>query len=259
MLYKLCAELITQENDITERNTYEQVFIVDLITKDEKSAVFYDEELKVHVRHPLGVRFTYEIELKDIRLNLCPRVKKSEDFHRKLLYRYDWVRPKVNGWGNIVSIENKEELEQRWGRLRNKILVDYTGKRVENYMNKIDLEFSSDTVVHSAFTQYLHFGLLFLNIPLSHRNDWTRKRTVQFSSYKGEEFEERLTYQSSKDGVMYYGIEGDCLADSSTHVQQYSGSVVRNEGDLFPQKVEISTITEKKQITTKWNFTLYKI
>jgi hypothetical protein len=258
MLYKLRAQLITQQDDVIEKNIYEQIFIVDLLKKDRQNAIVYNKELNMYFENS-SREYIYEIELKNIRLSLCPRLQKSADFNRKLFYRYDWVQPKIGGRGNIVSIENKDELKQRWGKLKNKILVDYKGKQVEDYVNKIDLEFSSDTVVHSSFAQYLQFGLLFPNIPLKHKNDWVRKRAIEFSPYEEETFEECFTYKSSKDGIMYYEIEGNCFPDSSTQVKQYSGFVTRKEGDLFPLKVEINTTIQKEYITSQWNFNLYKI
>lgn len=259
MNFRQTTKQITNNNGKVEENFYEWLFIVDMLGNTENTSVIYDKELKMYFENPAGAVYTYEVEFTNIKLNLCRRLKKSTNFNRKLFYRYDNIQPKVNGEGQIISIGNKAELKQKWTRLKGKIQKDHKGDIVEQYLNKIDKEFTTDEPIYPALHQYLYFGLLFLNVPKLHSDNWVGKRRVEFSPYDCEQFEELTTISSSDDKQIIYDIQGRTLESSNTYIRNYSGYAIKRINDNFAQHIELTASIVKDNIESCWEFKFYKV
>ncbi|WP_155812959.1 hypothetical protein [Segatella oulorum] len=52
-------------------------------------------------------------------------MKKASDFFRRTVYRYDWLIPIIDEKGEIMGIDNPEEMQEQWKELRSVILGDY--------------------------------------------------------------------------------------------------------------------------------------
>jgi len=259
MIFKQKAKLTTSKNGEAEENAYEYTFVVKPKGCDETSNVIYDKQLKIYFENPSGIIYFYEVEVTNVRLNLCQRLKKSTNFNRKLFYRYDFIRPSVNAKGQVISISNKAELKQNWAKLKTRMETDHKGNIVKEYLSNIDREFTINDSIYPAINQYLYFGLLFLNIPKSHSDDWVGKRRIEFSPYEHEKFEEITTVSSSNRKNVTYHIQGNTLENSSTYIQNYSGYAIKPVNDNLVSRIEISASFIKDDYENQWEFELYKI
>lgn len=259
MIFKQTAKLTTNYKGEVEENFYEYTFAVKVKGNTEKTSFIYDKELKMHFENPSGVVYSYEVEITNVKLNLCRRLKKSTNFNRKLFYRYDFIKPKVNNRGQVISIQNKPQLKRTWEKLKAKMLIDHQGDYPQKYLDKVDTEFTTDESVYPVMSQYLKFGLLYFNIPKSHSSNWTGKRLVEFSPYEREKFEETIVISSISDKEITYKIEGKAQENSNTHIRKYAGYAIKGVDENFVRKIELSTSIIKDSITSEWEFIFYKI
>lgn len=259
MFYKQTANLITTNKGEIEENTYELIFEINKLRDNEKNAVIYDKELKMYFENPSGIITTYEIEIKKVRADLCKRLKKSEEFNRRLFLRYDWIRIQVNTKGEIISIDNKEEIKATWKKLKAKIQTNTKGDYVDKYLSRIDDEINSTQAIYPIFNQYFMFGLLFPRIPRQHSASLQRERIVEFSPYERESFKELLSCVSFNNDKPIYTLKGSTLNESRTNLIEYSGHITRNINSVNPEQVNLSIEYEKDRIHNIWNFDLYEI
>ena len=259
MLFKQISKLTTRYEEEVEENIYEYVFAVKPRGDTEKNSVIYDKELKMYFENPSGAVYTYEIEFTNVKLTLCRRLKKSKNFNRKLFYRYDFIRPKVNSKGQVISILNKAELKHNWSKLKTKMNIDHKGNYVESYLNKIDAEFTMDESIYPSINQYMYFGLLFFNLPKTHSKDWQGRRLIEFSPYEKEKFEEKISVSSFTEKEITYEIQGNILQNSDTSIEQYTGTAIKAINENFAQVININSSVIKDDIIREWDFTFYKI
>jgi len=227
-----------------EKNHYEILFYVKSIGEDKTDAANSTK--------------TYEVELHKVNLNLSERLKESEDFTRRVMYRYDWVQPEVNSEGQVISIENKQELKDTWQEMKNAVQSFYTGAVVDNYLEELGSEFETDQPVYPSFSQYLFFGLLFPDIPATHGATWERKRIIELSPYEDEKFEEQAVYAGTTKGKRRYDIKGSLLPDSQAKLETFEGYMIVPENQTFPTKVEINVSMKTGKIIVQWHFNLEK-
>ena len=256
MTFFLQAELTINTNGAIEKNRYEFLFYVELLTVNEKDACFYDRDLKMHFLEPNMVAKTYEVETNKIILKLSSNMEKAEDFTRRLMYRYDRIQPTVRANGKIIGIENKKELKETWQEIKRSVQNEYVGETVTNYLKKLDLEFETDKTVYPALSQYLFFGLLFPAIPETHGTIRERKRTVELSPYEEEQFEEQAVYAETHGNERMYNITGSLLPGSEAELERFEGYAVIPVKELLPAKTVINTSIKKHGIISQWNFNL---
>ncbi len=257
MEFTLDARLCVDEGNAIEESHYKLAYTVNLLKVNDKQAVFYDKELKMHFEKPSAITYLYEVETEVLELSMARPVEKSEDFNRRLFYRYDWIQPHLNTIGEIIGIENQDELRQSWPELKKAILKDYMGYEVINYLKHIDKEFAPGKIPAAlSFRQYLHFGLLFPKIPLNHGRDWNNKRTVELSEYEQEKFEELIIFQKTNDGLRTYSISGSKLEEGKSRLIEYEGKVIVPENEFFPLSTVIKIIFLWGQTTISWHFIL---
>ena len=252
----LQSELTTNNSGFIEKNRYEILFSVELFRENKEDSIFYDKEQKIYYESSSALTNTYEVELKKIILKLSNRLEKAEDFTRRLLYRYDWIQPKVNTKGQVVSIENKKELKETWQELKSRVQNDYTGEIVEYHLEKLGLELETDQSVYPAISQYYLFGLLFPAIPQTHERIWERKRLIELSPYEEEQFEEQSVYVKTTEDERMYQIKGSLLPGSQTELETFEGYMIVPVNQTFPVKTEINTSIKKDGIISQWHFKL---
>jgi len=214
------------------------------------------KDLKTDPESPNAITRIYEVELKEVFLKLSSSLQPATDFTRRLMYRYDWIQPKVNLNGEVISVENKEELKTTWQELKSYIRSDYAGETVENYLEELDLEFETEDTVYPVLSQYYLFGLLFPVVPEKHGETWERKRIVELSPYDEEQFEEQAVYVETSEGKRMYNIKGTLLHDEETELEKFEGYAIIPVNQIFPTKVEVSTSIKNQSIRSQWHFNL---
>ncbi|MDR3339968.1 MAG: hypothetical protein LBT25_07770 [Candidatus Symbiothrix sp.] len=183
--FRLIAILTTDNGfGMVEESRYELVYIVNLLEVNDRDAAFYNKELKMYFEKPSAVKYFYEVKIKDIVLSFTGRLKKSEEFIRRLFFRYDWIQIGVEASGKIISVGKALDMKQSWMGLKDNMLGDYTGSSVENYMEEINNEFMQNSALIPVLNRYLHFGLLFSRIPKTHNKEWNHTRQVEISEYE---------------------------------------------------------------------------
>jgi len=257
--FRLIAILTTDTGfGMVEESRYELVYIVNLLEVNDKNAAFYSKEFKMYFEKPSAVKYIYEVETKDIVLSFVEPLKKSEEFIRRLFFRYDWIQIGVEASGKIISVGKAVEMEESRKGLKAALLEDYKGSRVENYLEAVDNEFMQNSALIPVLNQYLHFGLLFPCIPKTHNREWNHTRHVEISEYEKEIFEEKLVYTSLVDGLRNYTITGEKLPDSKANLLEFAGEIKVPANDLLPAEAGLQFACEWGKIKINWHITLNK-
>jgi len=257
MDFILKAEFIIEEKDRDlEKNIYNLEYGVKLLEKNDDKAVIYDKSSGMYFENLSGITYVYEIETKKVDLSLTKRLVKGQDIIRRLFFRYDWIQLYVNRKGKITAIPNSNDLKNVWTRLRKRILKDYMGIAVENFLDRLDNDYQKGDEPVRAVNHHLHFGLLFPNIPFDHYKDWDNRRTIRFSEYESERFEESIVYKKTEDNLRYYTISGNILPESKTILSRYEGMVCVPIDDIFPEKANLHAEYTQGIRRIEWNFTL---
>ena len=261
MNYHLKAESISTYKKTTERNMFELVYRVKELNKELQNPVVYDKQLKMHFENPNATNIhTYEIDVQFVKLDLCQRLSKGAELHRKLFYRYDWLKITQSGNGSSLTVLNKNELDKRWKKLR-KYITDsgYRGNSLEEYLEKIDKEFDKSLKIYPSMNQYLYFALFFPQIYENYIENRNTKRIIEFSPFENEKFVESVTSKSLTDGIIQYEVTGNTLPESKTDIKEYTGEITKPIGEILPTHVNINTSIEMNNINSQWNFQLTRV
>ena len=161
-------------------------------------------------------------------MELDRSLKKSEDFLRRTIYRYDWIRCKINEYGKIVSIDNIKEMMESWSEINN----------------------------IAPMAQYFYFGLIFPLIPLKHDSAWQGYRTIGLSDFDNYQFEELITPISADSQMRRYNVSGKTINPDIIKLKKYQGIIDIHINNTYPinAAIEIDYIREETSIT--WNFKL---
>ena len=256
-LYVLKARLISTLGDFSEEYSFERVIHVRLIETGSSSSVIYDPKLKKNFEKEKISTFIYEIEVDHINVRMPGELEKSQDFIRRINYRYDMLKLKINEKGIALDIVNTEEMKSTWKDLRTFISDDYTGKAVENYLFKLDKQLEDKEAIMPIMNQYFQYGLLFPQIPKKHLKEWRSDRLIELSEYEKEAFTEEITFKKNESGLRYYHINGQSLTESKTTVITFDGSLTVPENEMLTRGASMEVVFMRKNIINKWQFNLY--
>lgn len=116
------------------KNLFQFLYDISFIKETGNRACFYEPELKINVEDSSKYRFVYQIDIKNIHLELSRKLEKASDFIRRVHYANDWTEIGVNQNGVVKSIENIDELRSSWKKIKAKLINDYDGKAVTQYL-----------------------------------------------------------------------------------------------------------------------------
>ena len=255
--YKLRAVHQSFDGNESECNTYERLLHVELLNYEQ--AVLYSPELKMNFENINKGSNLFEIETNNVQVDLCPRLKKAEDFIRRINYRYDWLQLRVRNDGKLASVPNRDEMKSTWKELRETLEGDYIGNAVEDFLKEADLWFQTDEHLHKPLYQYFYFALLFPQIPFKHNPKWENKRKIEFSEYEKEQFEETIKYVGTEKGIRQYRIFGNPFPESKVKIEKYEGTIYSPVNTLMVKKAEVEIRFCFSEIINQWNFELNKI
>lgn len=259
-IYSLRAEFVSyRENETIDKVLFERTLYLRFLRETGHNSSSYDPELKMHFQNSNAVASLYEIEIADFFVTASQRLKKAEEFIRRLNYKYDWAQIRVNHSGKGLLIENKNELKERWERLKNAMLKDYKGSVVEHALTNTDIIFESDELINNSLYQYFYFALLFLNIPKKHSENWINTRLIEFSEYEKEKFSETITYVKTEDDFRIYNITGVAVPESKTVVTNYKGRANIKKETILPDKAELKIQFLRDEISNQWSFKLLRV
>ena len=115
MRYLLEADLaIKKSNGDFQTNRYELTYLVENISTDKYNNIQLGPNTLDINQNQFRQLNILEIEIDNIFMELDRSLIKSEDFLRRTIYRYDWIRCKINEYGKIVSIDNIKEMMESW-------------------------------------------------------------------------------------------------------------------------------------------------
>ena len=257
--YRLTCSLVTLNNGVSESNVYEHIIRVRFLKKTGEKATVYNRELDMYFNDKSALSIVYELEISKVRLFLSPRLGRASEFLRATYHRYDWMQLFVRLTGKPVSINNKEELKQRWVKMKQKLKENYIGGVVDNYFDKLDKQFITDGAVLGATSQYFYFGLVFPQIPMNHPSGWSQKRMIELSEYEEEFFEEQITHSEAEGNIDNYFITGNVLPDSRTTLLKYQGYISKKKIEILPETASIDISFQRSSIITQWNFKLQRV
>lgn len=253
-VYSLRAELINSRNTNQDSILFERTLYIRYLRETGRN----DEELNIHLQDISALSKVYEIETADFFVTASQRLKKAQEYIRRINYRYDWIQVKVNKAGKVLDILNKEELKERWSRLKVAIRKDYKGDVMELGLTKIDKQLTCPEEMEARLSQYFYFGLLFPEIPQRHKDHWTHQRVIGFSDYENEMFNETITHTCNEENVRHYALSGDAFSDSHTTINSYEGSLCVRDNNIFPENATLKIEFERDHILNQWSFNLLR-
>ena len=256
MTYLLQSELTVNNGKTVEKNLYETVLLLNVLEQKEEVRIIHDKELNVNFNESLGFITTYEIELYNINLALSERLEKASDFTRRLMLRYDYIQPKVNAKGKVVSVENIKELRDVWQPLKENILEDYEGDSVTDYLKEVEEKMMTQDFILSPMSQYFYFGLLFPGIPLNHLNGWKTVRNIEISDYEEEKFQETVSFDRVVENLKLYNISGNTFPNSDFVLENFSGLVRVKKGEILPVQTDVTINYKINKQRYQWVFKL---
>jgi len=256
MTYLLQSELTVNNGKTAEKNLYETVLLLNILEQKEEIEIIHDKELNANFGHSLGFNTTYEIELYNINLSLSERLEKASDFTRRVMLRYDYIQPKVNAKGKVVSVQNIKELQDMWQPLKENILQDYEGDVAADYLKEVEEKIMTQNFILSPMSQYFFFGLLFPGIPVNHSEEWKSTRAVEISDYEEEKFQETVSFDKKTENLKLYKISGNTLPDSNFVLEEFSGLVRIKKGEILPVQSDVTISYKIYNQQYQWVFKL---
>jgi hypothetical protein len=256
MTFTLQSELTINNGGIVEKNLYETILLLEVLEQDEESAIFYNKELNMHFMDDSKLTTIYEIELHKICLTLSKTLEKANDFTHRLILRYDYIQPKVNTQGKVVSVQNTKELQDNWQQLKAKISDDYEGEVVVEYLKEVEEKIMTQNFVLSPMSQYFFFGLLFPGIPVNHSIDWKNTRTIEISDYEEETFQETISFDKEIEDLKLYRINGSAFPNSNFMVEDFSGLIRIKKGEFLPLQTDVRITYKIHNRSYQWVFKL---
>jgi hypothetical protein len=257
MRYLLEAELRIKEiNGDFQTNRYELTYLVENISTGKYSNIQLDPnslDIKQNQFRQLNV---LEIEIDNIFMELDRSLIKSEDFLRRTMYRYDWIRCKINEYGKIISIDNIKEMMESWSEIKNLLLRDYIGSSVTKYIENIDNQMLHQNYKIAPMGQYFYFGLIFPLIPLKHDSAWQGYRTVELSDFDNYQFEELLTPISADLQIRRYNVSGKTISPNIIKLKKYQGIIDMPINNTYPINANIEVDYVREDVDISWSFKL---
>jgi len=254
--FTLKGELIVEDNDTVDKQLFQRCMFVKFLNRRSEKKIMYDSKLKMHFESDSLSSSVYEVETDNFYVTASGRLSKAADFIRRLNYRYDWIQIRVNNSGRITAVENIPELKMRWERLKKRVQKDYYGNVVTGHLRKLDKEFVTDNNILKSVCQYLFFGLLFPEIPLTHSDNWKNERKVEFSEYEGEDFIEQMHYAGKDKGMNHYRITGQTLESSRLELIKYDGYLWRKDEHISSWQVYMKIQYKRGKAVRTWTFRL---
>lgn len=258
-IFALHATLKTSFGNVERVNQFNRIYCVKKIQEIAKSNTYYNSELKMSFQNNDLQESIYELELYKNYLTLEKKLKKGSEFIRRIGYSNDWMQIRANQKGEILSIENREELAARWTKIKKSLLKEYVGETVTDYIEKVEKKLTSYEPFLPSLRQYYFFGLLLPPIPVSHHDGWETTRLVELSDYENQLFEERIIFKNSDDELNYYQISGNVIADNNTfELESWEGIYTKARQDIFPTTANVEVVIKNGNYTSHWTFKLEK-
>ncbi|TPN85420.1 hypothetical protein [Aquimarina algicola] len=82
------------------------------------------------------------------------------DILKKVASIYNRIRISISHQGEIKSIDNIEELQEKWKEIKSYIAERYKGEYVERFVQKTDETLADESKIIEEIASYTHFGLL---------------------------------------------------------------------------------------------------
>ncbi|WP_281234464.1 LysM peptidoglycan-binding domain-containing protein [Flavobacterium gelatinilyticum] len=143
----------------------------------------------------------------------------------------------VDKFGKWVDIFNYDEIESRWGKIKNEILDYYEGELTEVYIDHIEKNLTdSDTLLRSLRSDYF-FRTFFNGIHVGYTADYLFKNEVSFPLEEDEEaiFEvtQKITPFLDEDGFIKVDQKGVYMDSGLGILYGYTSSKVNYSAVYF--------------------------
>lgn len=232
------------------------------LTESRNTLLFELEELYKEERNNTSFPIptvAYRIDLRDVSLSLEKEMKKASDFFRRTVYRYDWLIPVVDEKGEIMGIDNPEEMQEQWKELRSVILGDYEGTLVDEKISQIDHAMREKDFYIEPLSNYSYFGLAFPRVPIDAGAQWHKEREITLSDFDDIKFIEHLVCENTDKNNRFLSFTGKVINSDKCILNKFYGRMLMPCNDIFPTQawVEINYTQEDK--ATEWRFELFSV
>ncbi len=117
-------------------------------------------------------RYTRTVEIYSTRIDayvlkydfFCTNIEikgpNNLSYIKKVAYVFDEISLLVDADGKIIDVSKPADMDQRWEKTKEKILLEYKGELITNYLNKIDRTIEDKEQLKAFFQSDAMYGLL---------------------------------------------------------------------------------------------------
>ncbi len=108
------------------------------------------------------------ITTEKMKLTLDSVLRKQENISNEVAKTIDYVKLRIDAFGEIIKIENHQEIFQKWYSVREKLENQFSGKAFDKYLIGVEKKMENHDALLQDFKQYRLFGGLFNKLYFEH-------------------------------------------------------------------------------------------
>lgn len=259
MLYILKIELVTTNDNRKEISRFEFDYDIRFLRKRIDSKTCYDKMSDMYFESESTLNLIYQVDIKNIDIQLSGELKKATDFIRRTNYIFDWMILEVDATkGKVTAIKNQKELIANWQKIKRLLIKDYEGDDAMECLAELTDVVQDKELAVNVSSNYQYMGFLFPPVCLKHKNEWENKRLVHLSPYESKVFEEHVVFVKNVEGLRYYDITGSITPESKLNLEKFVGHMQVAEKQILPTKAALEVVYANESVINEWKFELNK-
>lgn len=242
-----------------ERNQtfrFDRILRVTPLHDEPKKKIIYDKEQKCYFESFWAYQ-DYVVEIEKARCYFDREFYKVQDLHRRLTYRYDWMRFRIDTSGRHQVLNNFVKLRKDWKELKLFLKQDYIGAMTEVYLDKITDQLDKDETYISILNNYLYYALLFPPIPKFHSPEWKHSRSILVADETNVYLTESIKYIGESDQIKEYSIEAE-NQNPMVSLLTFSGNIKMSKRTGLIEKVLVNVVY-KNNLINDWTFSIEEL
>lgn len=168
----------------------------------------YSREVEVYKSHVIEKIMKYDFFCVKFEI----KGPNNVSYLKKVAYAFDEISVLVDENGKIIEVTKPDDMDERWQKTKKKILLDYKGEVITNYLKQIDQTIENKEKL-IAFLQSDNMYGFFLkavtaidNVPKSSKIKVKRRKKVKIITPKTESKTETEQY-IFKDNILNYAVK----------------------------------------------------
>lgn len=238
--------IILPELDKTHEFLFENIS-VDFSNSKKPKKINYTRNVNITRFKRDGNDMLFQLFLSDIKITSNLSIS-NVFFLEEIISVFDQIEVEIDNYGNVISILNFKELQNRWEIMNAKLAIDNEGREAKSYMQSVTNILKEERRLISFFSDYKMFGLYFSSL---FRNSYDIQRKRKLLDCHNTLMTERFYPKDEKFET--YIIEGIPVENNE------NGDLIKFEGIIQyrENQVDLATI-EIEMAKTTITYNLYK-